>query len=71
MEEVVAKFEKKHNVTITKLEVWHDKGNMKQLEAIPVFAQCGGVPFFYNKDNEKVVCGECTLSDLEDWADLV
>jgi thiol-disulfide isomerase/thioredoxin len=71
VEKVVSQFEKKHKITITKLEVWHNKENKEVLETVPAFASCGGVPFFYNKENGKAICGECTLEVLEDWADLV
>jgi hypothetical protein len=26
------------------------------------------VPFFYNTDNKKFVCGEATYEELKDWA---
>ncbi len=68
MEKVVAQFEKRHKTKITKLEVWHNKENMKLLETIPAFASCRGVPFFWNKEIGKAICGECTLEQLEDWA---
>lgn len=68
MRKIVSKFEKKHKTTLTKIEVWHDKANDKKMRAILVFKKCGGVPFFYNKDNEKFICGEAGLRELEAWA---
>ena len=67
MEPVIEKFEKKHG-KITKLEVWHNEENDKMMREIPEFQKCGGVPFFFNKDNNKFICGECTLEELEEWA---
>ena len=66
-EKTVSEFEKKHKIKITKLEVWHNKENMKILEDIFQYGQCGGVPFFFNKENQKWICGETTLDKLEDW----
>jgi len=68
MEKTVSEFEKKHKITITKLEVWHNDKNKEVMESILQFSKCGGVPFFFNKENGKFVCGETTLDGLEDWA---
>ena len=68
MEAVVKKFEKKHKTVLTKFEVWHNEENKNVLKAIPEFKQCNGVPFFYNRETKKIICGECSLEELEKWA---
>jgi len=68
MKPTVEKFEKKHKIILTKIEVWHSEENNKTMEDIPEFKQCGGVPFFYNKETRKFICGECSLEELENWA---
>jgi thiol-disulfide isomerase/thioredoxin len=69
MDKIVAELEKKKKITIAKLEVWHDEENKKILEAIPEFNKCRGVPFFFNRTSGKFICGECSLEDLEKWAE--
>lgn len=69
MKEIVSKFEKKHKTILTKLEVWHNEENDKLLRSIPEFSKSKGVPFFFNKENNKFICGACKLEELEEWAE--
>lgn len=66
MQKIIDKFEKKHKTKLTKLEVWHNEDNKKLMEDIIESKQCS-VPFFFNKENNKFICGEATLKQLEDW----
>ncbi len=65
MEKTVSQFEKKHKTQLTKIEVWHNDENEKVMRDVPEFKFCNGVPFFFNKDNNKFICGECSLEELE------
>jgi thiol-disulfide isomerase/thioredoxin len=59
--------EKEHNVVIERVEVWHNKENeARMLECDKEL--CGGVPFFYNTENDKWLCGEVTKEELTAWA---
>ncbi len=69
MQKIISKFEKKHKTKLTKLEVWHNEENKKSMEEFAVLKKQRNVPFFYNKDNGKFICGEATLKELEDWAE--
>lgn len=52
---------------VNKFEVWHDKENMKTMEALDQ-GVCGGVPYFFNEKTHKTICGEATLDELKTWA---
>jgi len=67
MHAVVADLESKEGIKIEKIEVWHNKENLKKLEDLDK-GVCGGVPFFINTETGKTICGEATYDDLESWA---
>jgi hypothetical protein len=67
MESVIAKLEHETGVTVERLEVWHNDENMKKLNELDKNF-CGGVPFFYNTDTNKWICGEATIDELKTWA---
>ena len=48
-------------------EVWHDENNAKIMENYDK-GFCGGVPFFYNTESQKWICGEVEYAVLKDWA---
>ena len=54
-------------VQIERLEVWHNKENLEQLEELDKDF-CGGVPFFINTKTGKWICGEASYKELKDWA---
>ena len=67
MEPVIAEFEKASGVTVDRFEVWHDEKNMETMQSYDK-GVCGGVPYFYNTDTGKSICGEATIEELEAWA---
>ena len=67
MEPLIDKLEKELDVTVERLEVWHDDENKATLEAYDK-GVCGGVPYFYNTDTKGSICGEATLEELKSWA---
>ncbi len=67
MTPIIEKLEKETGVKVDRLEVWHDEENMKTMEKYDKNL-CGGVPFFFNTDNGKFVCGEATIDELKTWA---
>jgi len=53
---------------VTKMEVWHNKENQEKLTGLDVGQKCGGVPFFFNENNQKSICGEVKYEELKNWA---
>jgi thiol-disulfide isomerase/thioredoxin len=58
-------------VEIVRKEVWHDKRNMAFIKECDKGDDCGGVPFFFNSENKKWLCGEVTYDELKSWAGVV
>jgi len=65
---LVDRLEREERVNVEKLESWHNDENQRKLEEIPEQAECGGVPFLYNTDSKKWICGEDTYENLKKWA---
>lgn len=55
-------------IHIERKEVWHDKANMDLIKECDSGDKCGGVPFFYDTDTKKWLCGEVTYDEIKDWA---
>lgn len=66
MHELVEKFEKEEGVKVDTFEIWHNKENEKKLLEIDK-DMCGGVPFFYNEQTKKFICGEADYETLKAW----
>lgn len=54
----------KEGIEVKSFEVWHNEDNANMLERIDE-GHCGGVPFFYNPENKKWICGETTYDELK------
>ncbi len=67
MHELVEKMEKELGVKVDTFEIWHNKENEKKLIELDQ-DRCGGVPFFYNTQTEKWICGEASYEILKAWA---
>ena len=67
MESVIQKLEHDTGLKVERKEVWHDDANMKTLEGYDK-GVCGGVPYFYNTDSGKSICGEATIEELKELA---
>ncbi len=68
MHELVERLEKEESVKVDVFEVWHNPENEKKLLAIDNGELCGGVPFFYNTQTKKFICGETSYEILKKWA---
>lgn len=55
-------------VSVQRKEVWHNKDNMRFITECDKDDECGGVPFFYNTENKKWLCGEVTYEEIKEWA---
>ena len=58
-------------IKIERKEVWHNKANMEFIKICDKDDQCGGVPFYFNDQTQKWLCGEVSYSELKTWADIV
>lgn len=67
MDPLIEKLEKELDLKMEKYEVWHNEENAKLMDAYDK-GFCGGVPFFYNTENQKWLCGEVGYPILKDWA---
>ena len=67
MEPLLAHLEKETGIVIERREVWHDLANAQLLSTFDKNL-CGGVPFLYNTDTAKFICGEADYEELEAWA---
>ena len=67
MHALVERLERSEGIKVESLEVWHNKENEKRLLEIDKDL-CGGVPFFYNTQTKKFICGEADYDTLKKWA---
>ena|SRR3989338_7061410 len=67
MAPLVERLEKEEGGHVEKLEIWHDEGNARKMEAYDQ-GSCGGVPFFYNTETKECICGEDAYDTLKKWA---
>lgn len=65
---LVERLRAEEGIEIEQFEVWHDEANMARAEECDKVAKCGGVPFFFNTETKKALCGEATYEELKKWA---
>lgn len=53
---------------VQRLETWHDDANRNLYAEVGGHRDCGGVPFFYNRETKKSMCGAVALDALKCWA---
>jgi thiol-disulfide isomerase/thioredoxin len=70
---LVEKVEKELGAKIETLEVWHNSENAQLMKNYDKDAQgnefCGGLPFFYNEETKKKICGNTKFEKLKAWAE--
>jgi thiol-disulfide isomerase/thioredoxin len=67
MEPLIARLQDEEGVAIQRLEVWHNEENARLMREYDR-GYCGGVPFLYNTQNGKWICGSVSYEKLKDWA---
>lgn len=67
MDPLVEKLEKEQDITVKKIEVWHNSKNAELMRQYDK-GYCGGVPFFYNTKTGKWICGSTSYEKLKAWA---
>ena len=64
---LVERLEKEEKLTIEKYEVWHNEQHALRMQEVDK-GNCGGVPYFYNTETKKFLCGESDYDALKAWA---
>lgn len=59
---------KKEGLEVEQYEVWNNAENAKKMEEYDQ-GLCGGVPFFYNTESKKHLCGSVDYEELKAWAE--
>jgi len=68
MDPLLDQLEKEKGVQIERLECWHNDENA-QLLAKYDNGLCGGIPFMFNTESQKFICGNCDYETLKNWAE--
>ena len=71
MRPLVAKLAYDTGVVIEERDVWKSEKDARLLEnyqATTNDPDCDGIPFFYNVNTGKFLCGEVSYKKLKDWA---
>ncbi len=63
----IDKLEKETGKKVTRVEVWHHSENAHLMQQVDK-GFCGGVPFFYNMNTGKWLCGAVDYGTLKQWA---
>ena len=64
---LVDKLEDEFKVKVERLEVWHNSANRNEMDKVNTM-KCTGVPFFYNPETKKGICGAVSYGKLKTWA---
>lgn len=67
MKPIVEEVEKELGVEVEKYEVWNSEENAEKLKEYDQ-GMCGGVPFFYNTESKKFLCGSVSKAEILTWA---
>jgi len=67
MAPLVGRLEEEEGLEIQKHEVWHSEQNATLMRHYDQ-GRCGGVPFFYNQQTGKWLCGVVSYEKLKEWA---
>lgn len=67
MKPMVAKLEEELGVEVEKYETWNSPENAEKQKEYDT-GLCGGVPFFYNTESKKHICGSTDYDSLKAWA---
>ena len=67
MDPLVARLEQELKLAVEKIEVWHNEQNAQVLRKLAA-GKCGGIPFFFNENNDKWICGSTSYDKLKEWA---
>lgn len=67
MQPLVEQLKKEEGIEIVQYETWHNPKNVVKMREYDK-GLCGGVPFFFNTDTGKHLCGAVDYETLKKWA---
>ncbi|MDA1334538.1 MAG: hypothetical protein O2794_00785 [bacterium] len=67
MKPLIERLKTEDGVEVESYEVWHDENNANKLHQYDK-SFCGGVPFYYNSETTKWICGETSYEELKKLA---
>lgn len=67
MRPLVDRLKEEEKVEIQSYETWHHPENVAKMREYDK-GLCGGVPFFFNTDTGKHLCGATDYETLKQWA---
>ena len=67
MKPLIERLKTEEHVEIQSYETWHSEENAAKMKEYDK-GLCGGVPFFFNTDTGKHICGEADYEFLRRWA---
>ena len=67
MDELIEKLKSETGAFVESRETWYNEENAKLLKKYDK-GLCGGVPFLFNTENGKYLCGESSYEELKNWA---
>ncbi len=67
MDPLVERLEEELGVKVKRIEIWHNQENAKLFMKYDQ-GGCGSVPFFYNTETKKWICGMASYEKLKEWA---
>ena len=53
---------------LSRFETWESEANHRQWVAVGGQENCGGVPFFFNRETGESICGATSCDLLKNWA---
>ena len=67
MAPLVERLIKEEKIKVEQYETWYNEANAKKMSEYDRDF-CGGVPFFYNTESKKWLCGSVEYLELKAWA---
>ena len=67
MKPLIERLKSEEKLEIESFEVWHDEANAERLKEYDR-VNCGGVPYFFNTETGKFICGETNYEEFKRWA---
>lgn len=64
----IKRVEKELGTKVRRFETWSNPQHEKLRAVCDSRSGCGGVPFFYNKESGRWICGATTYDNLKRWA---
>ena len=64
---LIEKLEKEEGMKVEKLEIWHNSKNKQIYDKCNNTIKCTGVPYLYNENSGKGICGTIDYQGLKKW----